>query len=88
MNDDLRKAIRLELARQDMSQNDLAKELGVSHQYVSAVMTGAAANIPKTWANILDTLGLQLTAIPKGADVVIVPPGARVVFPEGEGTDE
>ena len=65
MTDNLRKAIRIELARRDWTRSHLADEAGVSRQYVSELITGKAGNLSPAWVAILDTLGLDLTIVPK-----------------------
>jgi|GEM_PF-2711864 len=65
MNEGIRRAVRVSLAERDMTQSDLAEQIGVSPQYVSRIMQGQVGKIPPAWQRILDTLGLELVAVPK-----------------------
>jgi transcriptional regulator with XRE-family HTH domain len=67
MNEGIRRAVRVSLAERDMTQSDLAEKIGVSPQYVSRIMQGQVGKIPPAWLRILDTLGLELVAMPKGS---------------------
>lgn len=66
MNDTIRRAVRVKLAERDMTQADLAERIGVTPQYVSRIMQGKVGKIPAAWSKILDELGLELVAAPKG----------------------
>lgn len=60
MTDAIREAIRVELARRNDKPGHLADRVGVSRQFMSAVMNGKAGNLPQVWAKMLDDLGLEL----------------------------
>lgn len=60
MNDQIRRAVRIELAKHNQKQTDLAERLGVTRQYVSALMRGETGNVPDVWQRIFDDLGLEL----------------------------
>lgn len=66
MNDRIREAVRVELARRKSTQARLAEEVGVSRQYISDIMSGKSGNVPSVWSRIFDELGLELTIKPKG----------------------
>lgn len=66
MTDNIREAIRIELARRDWNRTQLADETGLSRQYISELMGGKAGSLSPAWARILDTLGLELVVQPKG----------------------
>lgn len=61
MNDKIRHAIKVELARRSMTQTDLANALGISKQHVNRALSGDLGKVPPIWARILDHLGLELT---------------------------
>lgn len=65
MTDEIRRAVRVELAKRDETQADLARELGMAPQYLSDIMRGKVSKIPTAWRKILDALGLELIAVPK-----------------------
>src|SRR5690606_1717612 len=67
MNEGIRRAVRVSLAERDMTQSDLAAEIGVTPQYVSRIMQGQVGKVPEAWQKILDALDLELVAIPKGS---------------------
>lgn len=66
MNDRIRRAVRVSLAERDMTQGDLAQRIGVTPQYMSRIMQGKVGKIPAAWTKVLDELGLELVAVPKG----------------------
>ena len=65
MTDNIRMAIRVELAKKDMNRADLARLTGTTRQHVSNLMTGKAGNLLDVWQRILDVLDLELTVTPK-----------------------
>lgn len=68
MNERIREAVRIELARRDWNQARLADTIGVSRQYLSEIMRGKAGNVPAVWSKVLEELGLELVARRKGDD--------------------
>jgi len=65
MNERIREAVRVELARRKSNQARLADEVGVSRQYISDLMSGRSGNVPGVWERIFDELGLELTVVAK-----------------------
>ena len=65
VNDRIREAVRVELARRASNQAELAKKVGVSKQYISDVMRARAGKVPTVWQRILDELDLELVVTPK-----------------------
>jgi transcriptional regulator with XRE-family HTH domain len=65
VNERIREAVRVELARRGESQSQLAERVGVSRQYLSDVMRGRAGNVPALWQKVLEDLGLELVVQPK-----------------------
>lgn len=61
MNDHIREAVRVELARRRSNQTRLAQQVGVTPQYISDIMSGKSGNVPSVWGRIFDELGLELT---------------------------
>ncbi len=62
VNSKIREAVRIELARLDKNQAQLAQEVGVSRQYMSDIMRAKAGNVPAVWQKVLDALGLEIVA--------------------------
>ena len=60
VNQRIREAVRVELARRDTNQAKLAERIGVSRQYVNNIMRARAGNVPTVWQRIFDELGLEL----------------------------
>ena len=60
VNEHIRRAVRIELARKDMNQARLADGIGVSRQYLSDVMRGKAGKVPAVWQKVLAELDLEL----------------------------
>jgi ribosome-binding protein aMBF1 (putative translation factor) len=68
MTDKIKEAVRVELARRDMSQVELAKKIERTPQQVNNVIRGESAKLPEVWEDILNALGLELTVVPKAPD--------------------
>lgn len=62
VNNKIREAVRIELARRDKNQAQLAHEVGVSRQYMSDIMRAKAGNVPAVWQKVFDALDLELVA--------------------------
>lgn len=65
MNDRIKTAVRVELARRGMTQKELAERIGMAPSQLSATMIGRDNKLPPTWQRIFDELDLELAAIPK-----------------------
>ena len=63
MNDQIRRAVNVELAKRDMNYSDLAEKLGMKRQYLSAILTGKVATLQKSWEKILGELDLDVMAV-------------------------
>ena len=61
MNDQIREAIRVQMARKDMTQAKLAEKAGVSKQYIHKLVRGKTGNLSESWTKILDALELRLS---------------------------
>lgn len=65
MTEQIREAVRIELARRQLKQTELADKIGKSRQYVNAAIHGRAADMPDIWQGIFDALGLEVIVKPK-----------------------
>ncbi len=65
VNDSIRQAVRVELAKRDQKQIQLAERVGVTRQYLNDVLRGKSAHVPAVWQRILDDLDLELVVQPK-----------------------
>ena len=63
-DDRIRAAILEHMREQQVTRADLARQLGVTHQAVSNVLSGRSGFIPKSLENIITALGLQLVILP------------------------
>lgn len=54
---------------EEISTYKLAELTKMSQPNVARALTGRSGSIPSTWARILDALGLELIAVPKGTDI-------------------
>lgn len=65
MTDRVRKAVKERMAQLGMSQGDLAEKLHMERVNLNRILTGRSGKIPESWQRILDSLGLELTVVPK-----------------------
>lgn len=86
MNDELRAVVNARLAEQHMSRADLARATGKHPNAISRALNGGkdSGSPPPTWAAILDSLGLTLTALPTEQTLSTPQPSDSV----GEGSQE
>ncbi len=66
VNERIRQAVRIELAKRDTNQAKLAERIGVSRQHVNNVMRARSGNVPGVWQRIFDELDLDLVVVPRG----------------------
>lgn len=66
MNDAVRAAINARLREKHMTRADLARAVERTPQEISRALNGTrgGGTIPAIWADVLDALGLTLTAVP------------------------
>ena len=66
MNDTIRAAVNARLHEQRLTRADLARKTGLRPQAITRALNGAegGGTVPPAWALILETLGLQLAAVP------------------------
>lgn len=57
------------MRQRNLSQEGLGELVEMSQPNVARALSGRSGSIPSTWARILDALGLELVAVPKGTDV-------------------
>lgn len=61
----IRLAIKHRLVDLGVSQQDIADKLEVKRQAVSAIVSGKRGLLPKSLLDVLDSLGLDLVAVPR-----------------------
>jgi DNA-binding phage protein len=69
MNTKVRQTVREVMNDKKMSTYKLAELTDMSQPNVARALTGRSGSIPTTWVRILNALGLELVAIPKGTDL-------------------
>lgn len=65
MNGQIRQMVNIELAKRDIKQVDLASKLGMKRQYLSEMLNGNIAAIPKSWQKVFEELELEFLVVPK-----------------------
>lgn len=70
-DDEIRKVVLEHMRSHNITKADVARQLGVSHQAVSSVLSGKSGKIPSSLSNILTAVGLQLvvTKLTRGKEV-------------------
>jgi ribosome-binding protein aMBF1 (putative translation factor) len=68
MTEQIREAVRIELAKRKWSQSELARRIDKTPQFISQIMGSERGDVPDYWQSIFDELGLELTVIPKSMD--------------------
>jgi ribosome-binding protein aMBF1 (putative translation factor) len=63
MNDEIRKAVRVELAKRDWNKTTLAQEVGSSKQHVGELLSGKSGNVSEVWGRIFKRLGFKLVVV-------------------------
>lgn len=69
VNTQIRETAQCGLSSKGWSQHELAKRAGIKQATVSRLLTGERQGEPETWQRLLNALGLELIAVPKGTDV-------------------
>ena len=69
MNLQIRESIKNRMRQQNLSQEALGELVDMAQPNIARALSGRSGSIPSTWARILDALGLELVAVPKGTDV-------------------
>lgn len=64
MNDEIRATLRAELARQGKSMSELARELAISRNQISRMLSAkrkhSAGELSSSWQKLLDSLDFEL----------------------------
>lgn len=68
VNERIRERARREVAKRTLSQDEVARLAGIKQATVSRLLTGKLGK-PGAWEKLLDALGLELVAVPKGTDL-------------------
>ena len=69
VNQQIRGAAWSAFRKQGLTQKSLAERVGMTQPAVGRILNGERKGDPDSWQRILDELGLELVAVPKGTDV-------------------
>ncbi len=69
MNRQIREAASAVVDKRGLTQKALAERVGMSQPAVGRILNGERKGDPDSWARILNELGLELIAVPKGTDI-------------------
>lgn len=64
VNEEIRARIREEMARQNVTQSELARRLGIKQPSVAQILSGKRGTMPDSLLDLLNALGLTLKAVP------------------------
>ena len=65
MNEEVREAVKREMEKREVSQGELAKLINVERPNLTRILSGRCRKIHKVWQEILDTLDMELVALPR-----------------------
>lgn len=65
MNEQVREVVRARMKAQNITQGELGELIGMAQPNVQRLLSGRVGTVPESWQKVLDTLGLELVAIPK-----------------------
>lgn len=65
MNPKVREAVRQTLKARDLTQAEIAEQIGLKQPDVARLLNGRVGRVPENWQKLLDALGLELVAVPK-----------------------
>ncbi len=68
VNEKVRNTVKQQMLRKDLNQTTLAKRVSMSRVNLVRLLSGRSGQVPESWQKVLDELGLELVAVPKGAD--------------------
>lgn len=69
MNDKIVQTVKAKMRNDGVTQEALAKRLGMERTNLVRLVNGHVGSIPRRWQEVLDELGLELVAVPKGTDI-------------------
>ena len=70
-NENTLTAIRVEMARRNINQSQLAESAGISRQYLSEMMRGRGGDVPDSWQRVLMALGWRVAILDSDNNEVI-----------------
>ncbi len=69
MNDKIVETVKAKMKSDGITQEALANRLGMARTNLVRLVNGHVGSVPKRWQDVLNELGLELVAVPKGTDL-------------------
>ena len=69
MNPKIIDAVKTKMQADGITQTALAERMGIERTNLVRIVNGHIGTVPKRWQQLLDELGLELVAVPKGTDL-------------------
>ena len=77
MNPKIVETVKAKMQADGVTQTALAERMGIERTNLVRIVNGHIGTVPKRWQQLLDELGLELVAVPKGTDLSKLPEGKR-----------
>lgn len=69
VNKTIRQTIKDQMKTHELTQRELAKRTNMHETNLARLLAGRSGKINEGWQRVLDELGLELVALPKGTDL-------------------
>ncbi len=69
MNDNIRETVKDRMKARKLTQRELARRTDMHETNLARLLAGRSGKINEGWQKVLDELGLELVAVPKGTDL-------------------
>jgi transcriptional regulator with XRE-family HTH domain len=69
MNGTIRQTVKNHMRARDLTQRELARRTDMHETNLARLLAGRSGKINEGWQRVLDELGLELIAVPKGTDI-------------------
>jgi ribosome-binding protein aMBF1 (putative translation factor) len=66
VTDNVRQQIEQVRREKNLTHEDLAAMIAIDRPNLTRMLSGTSGKLPKKWQALLDALGLELKAVPKG----------------------
>lgn len=67
VNDSIRETVKHQMKARDLTQRELARRTEMHETNLARLLSGRSGKINEGWQRVLDELGLELIAVPKGS---------------------
>jgi len=65
MNETVRQSVKSTMKKKGLTHQELADLTGIERPNLTRLLSGTSGKVPDNWQRVLDTLGLELIAVPK-----------------------